>query len=63
MQPRPLRLATATLMALACSAQSPSLSGTWNLDVGKSSWGKKAQPLSVVVQIDHNEPRFRYTGT
>jgi len=44
------------------SAQIPNLSGTWNLNVEKSSWGKKTVPQGVVVKVEHNEPRLKYTG-
>ncbi len=51
------------LTAFALSAaQIPNLSGTWNLDVAKSSWGKKAKPQSVSVQLEHNEPNLKYSG-
>lgn len=39
-----------------------SMSGTWNLKVDKSSWGKKAPPKSVSVKIDHQEPSLKYNG-
>jgi hypothetical protein len=44
------------------SAQVPSLSGTWVLNVDKSSWGKKAKPQAVTVKVEHNEPSLKYSG-
>lgn len=41
----------------------PNLTGTWNLNVAKSSWGKKAKPQSVVVNVTHTEPQLKYSGT
>jgi hypothetical protein len=48
--------------AAIIGAQIPNLTGTWNLNVQKSSWGKKIQPQSVVVNLEHAEPRFKYSG-
>jgi hypothetical protein len=35
----------------------------WQLNVAKSSWGKKQKPNSVSVEIDHREPALKYHGT
>ena len=50
--------------ALALPAADPyNLSGTWMLDVNKSKWNAKARPNKVVLQIEHSEPKLKYTGT
>jgi hypothetical protein len=41
----------------------PNLTGTWNLNGEKSHWGKKEKPAAVIVQIEHNEPAWKYSGT
>ena len=52
------------LAALAIfGADVPNLTGTWNLDVSKSSWGRKAKPQNVVVRVEHSEPQLKYSGT
>ncbi len=45
------------------AADVANLSGTWKLNVAKSSWGKKPKPQSVTLQIEHQEPMLRYSGT
>jgi hypothetical protein len=39
------------------------LSGTWHLNVERSSWGRKRKPQSVAVTVEHNEPALKYFGT
>jgi hypothetical protein len=53
----------ALLAIVVASAQVPDLSGTWQLDVQKSSWGKHPKPTSATVLIEHHEPAFKYSGT
>ena len=43
-------------------AQVPDLSGTWQLNVDKSSWGKHTKPTSGTVVIEHHEPALKYSG-
>jgi hypothetical protein len=43
-------------------AQVPDLSGTWRLNVEKSSWGKHPKPSGATITIEHREPSFKYTG-
>ena len=43
-------------------AQAPDLSGTWRLNVEKSSWGKRPKPSGATITIEHREPSFKYTG-
>jgi len=58
-----LGLAAILFPALLSALQVASLSGTWQLNVEKSRWGKKPKPYSVVVTVEHNEPALKYTGT
>jgi hypothetical protein len=46
-----------------CAGQPANLSGTWHLNIEKSRWGSKVQPLSVTLFIEHQEPILRYRGT
>ncbi len=46
-----------------CLAQVADLSGTWDLNLDKSSWGQVQKPLAITVTIEHREPAIRYTGT
>jgi hypothetical protein len=53
-------LAFAVLLA---AAQIVDLSGTWHLNVQKSSWGKHPKPTGGTVTIEHHEPGFKYSGS
>ncbi|MEN6606483.1 MAG: hypothetical protein ABFD60_04515 [Bryobacteraceae bacterium] len=54
---------TAAAFSLSISqAQVINMSGTWNLNVQKSSWGKVQKPVSVLVTIEHDEPALKYSG-
>ena len=55
-------LAPLALAVGMCEAQVSDLSGTWHLSVQKSRWGKMRKPASVVLQIEHREPLFKYSG-
>jgi len=60
------RLAVLSWLALSsgiCAAQVANLTGTWKLNVQKSSWGKRPKPVSVLVNIEHREPLVKYFGT
>ena len=56
----PLVLAAATMGIAA--AQPADLSGSWHLNVRKSSWGSMNKPLSVVLEIVHKGPMLHYHG-
>jgi hypothetical protein len=55
-----------TVLALvafpACAADIPDLGGVWTLNVEKSSWGKMQKPVSVVLEISHNQLTLDYSG-
>lgn len=57
-----LLLSVAVLGAVALSAASkPDFTGTWKLNLEKSDLG--GAPITVlVVQIQHRDPEFKYTG-
>ncbi len=55
-------VAGAAIAAALCAAEVPNLTGTWRLNVDKSSWGKKTKPTLVVIQMEHQEPALKYTG-
>lgn len=58
------KLTGCTALSLGASlAQVANLSGTWDLNVGKSNWGKLQKPLAITVTIEHREPALKYTGT
>ena len=56
-------IVVAALLAGAAAAGVASLSGTWKLNVEKSSWGRARKPATVVIEIDHREPVLKYHGT
>ena len=57
-----ISLALSFAMA-AASAQVADISGTWHLNVDKSSWGKHTKPNGGTVRIEHHEPTLKYSGT
>ena len=57
-----IRLALTFAIAIAGAQEVPNLSGTWHLNVQKSSWGKHAKPTSGIVMIEHHEPALKYSG-
>ncbi len=59
----PLASVCLTLLWGVCGAQINNLSGTWNLNVEKSTWGAATKPVSVIIVISHNEPNLEYHGT
>ena len=42
--------------------QAADLSGTWQLNVQKSNWGKHPKPTSGKVVVEHHEPALKYSG-
>lgn len=55
-------MAAAILPGLLFAEAAANLTGTWDLDVEHSGWGKKDKPVSAHVTIQHNEPALRYQG-
>lgn len=56
-------LAAGLLAFRGAAAQVVDFSGTWTLDVHKSKWGTVKQPIMVLIEIQHVEPRISYTGS
>jgi hypothetical protein len=54
--------ATLAFSASLCAEQTNNLTGNWQLNVGKSVWGKVPKPVSVMLTVEHNEPQFSYRG-
>lgn len=52
----------AILLPLLLQAEAVNLSGTWQLNVKRSEWGSKPRPNKVVLNIQHNEPKYKYDG-
>ena len=52
-----------TLTAGKCAAEAANLSGTWRLNVNKSSWSGVRRPEMVVLRIDHREPVLKFAGS
>ncbi len=46
-----------------CAAQPANLSGNWQLNVSRSKWGNVNKPVSVMLTIEHQEPKLSYHGT
>ena len=51
------------LTAGRCAAAAVNLSGTWRLNVKKSTWSGLRRPELVILQIDHREPVLKFSGT
>ena len=62
MTSRRVILSLAIAAAVTAAAQVPDLSGTWRLNVEKSTWGKHPKPTGGSVTIEHHEPAFKYSG-
>jgi hypothetical protein len=57
-----LALALALFIGIGYSQQPADMSGTWKLNVEKSTWGKHPKPTNGTVTIVHHEPSFEYSG-
>lgn len=58
-----LLLTSPALTGLLPAGEAANLTGAWDLQVGKSEWGKKEKPVSAEVAIQHKEPQIEYKGT
>jgi len=45
------------------AAQPANLSGNWHLNVARSKWDNVNKPVSVLLVIEHQEPKLSYHGT
>jgi len=57
-----LAVALALTIGIGFAQQAADMSGTWRLNVEKSSWGKHPKPTNATVTIQHHEPSFEYAG-
>lgn len=53
----------ALLLGALCHAQPANLSGNWQLNVSRSKWGNMNKPVSVILTIEHQEPKLSYHGS
>ena len=56
-------LGLALLALPLAAAQDANFSGTWRLDVAKSTWGKHPRLAASTVTIEQHDPAFQYSGT
>jgi hypothetical protein len=49
----------ASIVVASAGAQTPSLSGTWKLNLAKSNYGTEPPPKSLTVTITIQEPKIR----
>jgi hypothetical protein len=54
--------ATLAFSASLCAEQATNLTGNWQINVNKSVWGKVPKPVSVMLDIQHDEPQLSYRG-
>ena len=47
---------------MALAQEAGDMSGTWVLNIGKSTWGKHPKPSNGTITIEHREPSFKYKG-
>jgi hypothetical protein len=58
-----LRAIVLIILAVSVAAgQSSALSGSWRLNVDKSTWGTRPKPVSVTLLIEHKDPQLSYSG-
>ena len=55
--------ALVVLTCLCLYADAANMSGTWALNVKRSTWGDKPSPVRVDITIEHNEPAIKYSGS
>jgi hypothetical protein len=52
-----------SLLQGVAAAQPANITGSWHLNVEKSRWGSTPKPVSVNLEIKHNEPQLQYQGS
>ena len=50
------------LAPVVLHAAPANMSGHWVLNVKESTWGKKKAPQNITVDIQHQDPKLKYTG-
>ncbi|HYO81031.1 MAG TPA: hypothetical protein VES20_06500 [Bryobacteraceae bacterium] len=61
---RVMRLTALALVAAAlATAEVSNMSGTWILNEKRSRFGDNPRPANVTLNIEHSEPKLRYSGT
>ena len=59
-----MRLTALTIVAAAlATADVSNMSGTWALNEKRSNFGDNPRPGNVTLQIQHAEPKLKYSGT
>jgi hypothetical protein len=58
-----IALVLCSLSPAVCMGEVANLTGTWRLNVEKSRWGSMKKPVSVIVEVRHEEPSLEYRGT
>jgi hypothetical protein len=56
-------LALLLITAVLAMAEPANMSGTWILNEKRSRFGNNPRPGNVVLSIQHQEPKLRYSGT
>jgi hypothetical protein len=62
MKLRILATAVCLLAPVALLAEAANLGGQWVLNIKESDWGKKKAPQNLVVNVEHQEPKLKYSG-
>jgi hypothetical protein len=59
-----MRLAIILLIGIGVLSgqEAADMSGTWRLNIEKSSWGKHPKPSNGTISIEHREPSLKYSG-
>lgn len=56
-------LALSLITAAFALAEIAGMSGTWVLNAERSRFGDNPRPSNVTLTVEHQEPKFKYTGT
>lgn len=50
-------------VSMTLAAEVANMGGSWVLNVERSRFGNNPHPAGVTLNIEHNEPKFKYAGT